>query len=66
MFLYQISLSSILSFTGTYAKSFGQVYISDDAFLVAAATVQNIMNGTARLMVKRKNMAKYKIPVIAE
>ena len=44
----QITLSVILDFTGTYAKSFGQVYISDDAFLAAAATVQNIMNGTAR------------------
>ena len=38
----------MLSFVGTYAKAFGQIYISDDAFLVAAATVQNVMNGTAR------------------
>lgn len=38
----------MLSFIGTYAKAFGQIYISDDAFLVAVATVQNIMNGTAR------------------
>ena len=44
----QISISIILDFTGTYTKSFGQVYISDDAFLAAAATVQNVMNGTAR------------------
>ena len=44
----QITLSVILDFTGTYAKSFGQVYISDDAFLAIAATVQNVMNGTAR------------------
>ena len=38
----------MLSFIGTYAKAFGQIYISDDAFLVAVATVQNVMNGTAR------------------
>ena len=44
----QLSISIILDFTGTYQKAFGQVYISDDAFLAAAATVQNVMNGTAR------------------
>ena len=48
-----------MSFVGTYAKAFGQIYISDDAFLVAVATVQNVMNGTARSQSKMANNASY-------
>ena len=39
-----------MGFLGSYSKTFGQIYIADDAFLAAAATVQNFVNGGGRIL----------------
>ena len=39
-----------MGFLGSYSKTFGQVYIVDDAFLAVTATVQNVVNGGGRIL----------------
>ena len=39
-----------MGFLGSYSKTFGQVYIVDDAFLAITATVQNVVNGGGRIL----------------
>ena len=46
----QITLALFWFFFFPYAKSYAMLFISDDAFLAQAATLQNIMNGSSRLI----------------
>ena len=39
-----------MGFLGSYSKTYGQVYIVDDAFLATTATVQNFVNGGGRIL----------------
>jgi len=39
----------LMSFLGSYQKTYGQIYISDDTFLAVAATVQSVVNGVGRI-----------------
>ena len=39
-----------MGFLGSYSKTYGQVYIIDDAFLATTATVQNFVNGGGRIL----------------
>ena len=46
----QITMALFWFFFFPYAKSYAMLFISDDAFLAQAATLQNIMNGSSRLI----------------
>ena len=48
--LLQISGFVLFFFFFTYNKSYAMLYISDDAFLAVAATIQSVMNGSSRLI----------------
>ena len=43
-------MSVLTGFLGSYSKTFGQIYITDDAFLSIAATIQNLANGSGRIL----------------
>jgi hypothetical protein len=45
-----LSVSMLMGFMGTYQKTYGQIYIEDDVFLSTAATIQNVVNGTGRIL----------------
>ena len=48
--LFQLSGFVLFFFFITYNKSYAMLYISDDTFLAAAATIQSVMNGSSRLI----------------
>ena len=43
-------LTCLLNFVNSYKKTYAQKFIQDDQFFAAVAIVQNIFNGTARLL----------------
>jgi hypothetical protein len=45
-----LSVSMLMGFMGSYQKTYGQIYIEDDIFLSTAATIQNVVNGTGRIL----------------
>ena len=48
--LFQLSGFVLFFFFFSYNKSYAMLYISDDAFLAFAATIQSVMNGSSRLI----------------
>ena len=44
------SMNLLLIFISNYAKSFGQNYIQDDQYFAIVATVQNVINGSSRVI----------------
>ncbi len=50
MWLGNFSLGILMNFMGSYQKSYGMLYINDDAFLAICATLQNVMNGSSRIL----------------
>ena len=48
--LPQITLAMFYFFFSPYAKSYAMSFISDDAFLAHAATLQYVMNGSSRIV----------------
>ena len=48
--LFQLSGFVLFFFFITYNKSYAMLYISDDTFLAAAATIQSVLNGSSRLI----------------
>ena len=48
--LFQLSGFLLFFFFFSYNKSYAMLYISDDAFLAFAATIQSVMNGSSRLI----------------
>ena len=45
-----LSISLLMGFLGSYQKTYGQIYVKDDNFLSLAATIQNFINGTGRIL----------------
>ena len=44
------SMNLLLIFISNYAKSFGQNYIQDDQYFAIVATIQNVINGSSRVI----------------
>jgi hypothetical protein len=45
-----LNVSMLMGFMGSYQKTYGQIYIEDDVFLSTAATIQNVVNGSGRIL----------------
>jgi hypothetical protein len=67
MWFALFSLSLLSGFLGSFEKSYGMLYINDDAFLAVAATLQNVMNGTSRIVWGRlTDILGYRVSVLFE
>merc|ERR1712117_768383 len=50
LWILRLSGFVLFFFFITYNKSYAMLYISDDTFLAAAATIQSVLNGSSRLI----------------